>query len=232
MKWHNLLNIALLATMLTCANSDAPRMAVSSRMSLGEVGAGQSIEFALPVRNEGKAPLRVADISGSCGCIVPLQTRGEIAPHAERNFPLALSTKDQKPGTHRQRITLHGNDPACLSTTVELLYFVRPGLTLEPEAIRVFQPVTLPAKYEVRLVAPAEGQYELIHVTADVPLVEVHTPSLPAACRKEGLLMSIGLKPVKNWVGPVDARVSFTLNNLSNHTTETMVLPLYFLRIS
>lgn len=92
------------------ASAQVPVLQVDTPgVNLGRIQRGGRIEVPFRIRNAGSAPLRITQLSTSCGCTTVRSDPFEIAPGAIHRLAVHLDTRDLK-GRFRRTVTVSSND--------------------------------------------------------------------------------------------------------------------------
>jgi hypothetical protein len=105
----------------------APRLVVDpGSFDFGDVRPGSSPSRRFRLRNAGGAPLRILDVSSTCGCLVSRPDTDTIAPGGATELRVTLSVTDEK-GPLLRSVTLKTNDPAQPEQSIEVRAHVPPN---------------------------------------------------------------------------------------------------------
>jgi hypothetical protein len=108
----------------------APRLAAEATLlELGEVVNGVVVERDVAVRNDGDAPLIVAEVLTTCGCTSAALQPMTLGPGEAGNLHIAFDSGAHGPdltGPIMRRVILVSNDPANPEATVDLQATILP----------------------------------------------------------------------------------------------------------
>lgn len=104
---------------------------VDSRLDLGRVNAGASVEARFRVENRGLGPLRIHQVVGSCGCLTP-QFPDTIPPFGRAEIRTRFEPLPQWNGRMDKVLTIRTSDPAHREIQAHLLADVQGLIRREP----------------------------------------------------------------------------------------------------
>lgn len=102
----------ILALLVTMAPVQAQQPVVhfeETRLDLGRITQGRTVQATFHMRNIGSAPLRVSAITPSCGCTALDTEAFTLCPGEGRDLRTLLDTRELK-GRFRKSITVDSND--------------------------------------------------------------------------------------------------------------------------
>jgi hypothetical protein len=73
---------ALFATVLVTAQTSEPLQFKQTEHDFGKIPQGKPVYFSFEVTNTADKPLKIDNVSASCGCTTPEWSKEEIAPGA------------------------------------------------------------------------------------------------------------------------------------------------------
>jgi len=113
--------LIVLALMVGVDAAAAPKAVVEpTKIDLGTIRMGETVEKSFTIRNEGDEPLEVSKIQSSCPCLTITQPDDpNIAPGQSQEFPFVYDSED-KHGERGATIAITTNDPGDPIGIVEL----------------------------------------------------------------------------------------------------------------
>lgn len=154
-----------------------------TEVQFGKISDENPIMHEFKFKNEGKTPLELGQINGSCGCTVPTLEKKTYQPGEEGVIKVTFNPAHKRGPTHTT-VTVNSNDPASPSLTLNILSDVTPLVSLEPLFLN-FGNVerNTPAKQTARFVTRVPG-LTIAAATIDDP--DSTVTLLPTEETKEG----------------------------------------------
>jgi len=101
----------------------------------GTVMSHETYEHTFRLRNAGKRPVTITDVSASCACTVAKEAKGTVKPGERREIEVSLDTKTYD-GEISKTLTLHTDDAAHPRIALTLKARVlRQGMRLSPRRV-------------------------------------------------------------------------------------------------
>lgn len=175
-------------------DADGPRLvALEDSYDFGTIEQASEVSHVFIVKNDGRQPLEISDVSTTCGCTATVLDRKTIPAGEEARIEATFSSGTGK-GHFKKSITIYSNDPFS-PKRLDITGTIQPLLTIDPEVI-VMDDLT-------------PGFPETVTVTvsptrSDLPL-QLHNPRTAAA----GVSMS---EPVRFSDPPGSYRFEVTLD--------------------
>lgn len=113
------------------ADPNAPKLRCDEPIyDFGEVWAGEVVEHEFVIINEGKSPLELLSVHGSCACTAT--THDKVIAPGEQGKVTAKLTTTRMAGPLQRNITVQSNDPLKKTMSLGLKGQVKPRVSLEP----------------------------------------------------------------------------------------------------
>lgn len=124
---------ALTAALLAAgAASAAPAISVMPpEIDFGRVEQQEAHSGEFVIRNQGDQPLKILDVSTSCGCTAASPGKAELAPGESTKLEITFNSKDFQ-GPQHKTVTIRTNDPARPVVEVTVLADVHSALMITP----------------------------------------------------------------------------------------------------
>lgn len=118
--------LGAVVTLLAAWAWSLPRIAVEpASQELGEKPQ-QHIELTYTVRNEGKSPLRIEEVTTTCGCTKASVDQETVAPGESTVLHVTMDPQqDNLYGNLLRVITIRSNDPATPQVQVDFRVQIR-----------------------------------------------------------------------------------------------------------
>lgn len=182
----------------------APRLQLQARIDLGSLAEETPTRGTVRLRNDGEAPLRIADVERSRFC-TGTAGAATLAPGA--STPLVIACRSDLAGPLRERVVVVSNDPRQPRQEVEIAGTVVPVLALDVPAVDLATPFGQPRSVETRLVGTRAREARLILPASPPP--ELALALLPEAPgRPRGLRVTCLGRPAGRRVGHLELGTS------------------------
>jgi hypothetical protein len=110
----------------------APKISVeTTRVEIGELGAGEAAEVEFPLTNTGTEPLKIETVEISCGCLTSRYPE-TLAPGEKGALKVKLVPNPLWSGPVEKPLTLRSNDPDQPAINLQVVARIRPLLRLTP----------------------------------------------------------------------------------------------------
>lgn len=184
-----------IATALAAPAQDAestdgrPKLAIDrTEWDFGTIWYGDPCQTSLELKNEGSAPLRIEEVSTSCGCTATEAHKEVLAPGESEQIRISYNSKKGVTEVH-QTVTIKSNDPTRPTVRIPVKGTVKHVYDMQPQERLVFgrllrtdhqtrtielrnnltEPVKLkiaesdqPLPFDVRLEEKVPGQYYVL----------------------------------------------------------------------
>lgn len=115
-------------------DADGPRLAVSEDVhDFGTIDQAAEVMHVFVVRNEGRQPLEITEVTTTCGCTATVLDRKVIPAGEEARIEATFNSGTGK-GSFKKAITIYSND-ASSPTRLHVTGTIQPLLRVDPEVI-------------------------------------------------------------------------------------------------
>jgi hypothetical protein len=101
------------------------------KVDLGKLPEEQSAVARFPIRNEGAAPLHIAQVEAGCGCLTP-EYPTQLAPGASGEIRVRFQPQPLWSGEMRKEVTVRSDAVGQPEATLTLTVDIQPLIGIEP----------------------------------------------------------------------------------------------------
>ncbi len=111
-------------SLFSCSNSNQVEVGNKTTMLVdlvydaGKVVKGEVIDATFEVKNTGKFPLVIGEVSGSCSCTVADKPEEPIAPGETGEIKAHVTTENASPGVISKSVRIVANTEPSITNTV------------------------------------------------------------------------------------------------------------------
>lgn len=109
--------LATVAQAQSAAPSAAALVAKEAAHDFGKIPQGKPVYYSFTVVNNGKQPLKLDNVSATCGCTTPEWSKAPIAPGGSSIIKVGYNAADS--GPFEKYVTVHYNGGQMLQMTIK-----------------------------------------------------------------------------------------------------------------
>lgn len=168
----------------------SPKLVVAPEIyDFGEAPSGESVQATFTLRNEGDAPLHVADVRTSCGCTTTVLEKRDLAPGEEMPLAATLSLKNRR-GPQSKRVTIGSNDPDQPNVLAIIQGTAIRHLTITPSIIYLFSaPQGQPITRTVEILSDHNAPFRILTIEASHPDLAIGVEPLSTSAYRLSLTL-------------------------------------------
>lgn len=173
-------------------SGERPKMVIDQTViDMGTISNSEPTQHIVKIRNEGRAPLRILSVQGSCPCITGRMDKTTILPGGTGDLIIELDpNRDVYSFAFQKSVTVRSNDPSLDFILLDVHGKIDPEFTIEPT---MFDFGIVPKGQTVEKTILLRQMQE-----APVELTGLDLGAHPL----EGLEVSFAERPKEEWTNP------------------------------